>query len=215
MSHATTSTGAPAAAASAVRSPCRGPRPSSASATMRMPGNHWAARASLATTSCRSVAPRNAASTRSAIRSPSTSARPFGIPRKRRAAPPARSTPTHRIGVIPRSDAQAAVLGGEIELRRERALDDEALDPAAWALLQESAAPVAHHQVVADVGVGDARDRRLVHRATAQAALVRRAPLRIAARAHERASGPTLAQGDVREAAAAWADDARPLAPDR
>ena len=49
-----------------------------------------------------------------------------------------------------RSDAEAAVLGGEVELRRERPLDDEALDAATRALLEEASAPVAHHQIVAE-----------------------------------------------------------------
>src|SRR5687767_2399315 len=114
-----------------------------------------------------------------------------------------------------RSDAEAAVLGGEVELRGERPFDDEALDPAARALLQEASAPVAHGEVVPRGGVRDARDRRLLGDPAAQTALMRRAPLRIASGADERPTRAALTQRDVGVAAAAGADDARPLPPYR
>src|SRR6476659_1469956 len=214
MSQATTRSGSPFAATSAVRSPCNGPSPSSLSRVMVMPGNQNGARASLATTTCRSVAPRSAASARSAMRTPSTSASPFGIPLNRRAAPPANNTPTHRCFVICRSDPKAAMLGGEVELRRQRPLHDQALDTTARSLLEKASAPVAHDEVVAQLGVRDARDRRLVHRPAAQAALVLRAPLRVAPRTHERALRTALPECDVGVSAAAGTHDACPVTPD-
>src|SRR5215208_3789019 len=102
------------------------------------------------------------------MRTPSTVASPFGIPAKRRAAPPAISAPTHRTALMRRSDAQAALLGGEIELGGERTLDHEALDASTRALLEVSAAPVAHHEIVSQLRVGDASHRRLLVRAAAE-----------------------------------------------
>src|SRR5512132_3692619 len=102
-----------------------------------------------------------------------------------------------------RSDAEAAMLCGKVQFRRQCPLHDEALDPAARAFLEEASAPVAHDEIVADIGVRDSCDRGLVVDAAAQAALVRRAPLRVAPGAHERASRAALAQRDVRKPAAA------------
>src|SRR5579862_373127 len=86
--------------------PPRLPAPGRTSATVRTPGNQVDALGSLATSSRSSVTARRAAATRSMMRVPRMSSRPFGCPPNRVAWPPARMTP------VTGSRSAATVVGG-------------------------------------------------------------------------------------------------------
>src|SRR5581483_1607240 len=90
--------------------PPRLPAPVLTSATVRMPGSQVAASGSLATSSKSSVTGRSAEMTRSMIRVPRMSSRPFGCPPNRVDRPPASTTPVTRS--VTRSDSATTVVRG-------------------------------------------------------------------------------------------------------